>query len=144
MEETTNVELNFVGIPCYQVKDGEEYMNPAQQKHFIQVLTTWKSMLMKDADKAVEYLHENKNCPDPLDRAAHEDEQFFELRTRDRERKLIAKIDQTIETILKHDYGYCSSCDREIGIGRLEARPTATQCIDCKTFSEIKENREIY
>ena len=119
-------------------------INSNQKAHFIEVLKAWKSILMKDADKAVSYLHDNQNCPDPIDRAAHEDEQFFELRTRDRERKLIAKIDKTIENVIKNDYGFCSSCDREIGLGRLEARPTATQCIDCKTFSEIKENREIY
>ncbi len=144
MEETKKENLNFVGLPCYLPKEGEEYMNPTQQKHFVQVLKAWRTMLMKDADKAVNYLHDNQNCPDPIDRAAHEDEQFFELRTRDRERKLIAKIDQTIEKVLKNDYGYCSSCDREIGLGRLEARPTATQCVDCKTFSEIKESREMY
>lgn len=143
MSGTKEIEYNFVGLPCYVAGPDEEYMNNKQHSHFMAVLKKWREMLMHDADKAVNYLHDNKNCPDPIDRAAHEDEQFFELRTRDRERKLIAKIDKTIERILKSDYGFCDSCGREIGIGRLEARPTATQCIDCKTYSEIKENREL-
>ena len=143
MTSVSQEEKNFVGMAYYKPEPDEEYMNPSQQKHFVAVLKAWRSMLMKDADKAVSYLHDNQNCPDPIDRAAHEDEQFFELRTRDRERKLIAKIDKTIEKVLKNEYGWCSSCDRPIGLARLEARPTAPQSIDCNTFSAAPADREI-
>ena len=81
------------------------------------------------------------NFPDPSDRATQESEFSLELRTRDRERKLIKKIDEALDAIGSGDYGYCESCGIEIGIRRLEARPTATLCIDCKTLDEIREKQ---
>jgi len=84
---------------------------------------------------------EAANFPDPVDRAAQEEEFSLELRTRDRERKLIKKIEKTIILIKEDDFGFCESCGIEIGIRRLEARPTADLCVDCKTLAEIKEKQ---
>jgi len=84
---------------------------------------------------------EAANVPDPADRASQEEEFSLELRARDRERKLIKKIDETLQLIEDNEYGWCDSCGVEIGIRRLEARPTATLCIDCKTLAEIKEKQ---
>ena len=126
----------------YKVKSGEEYMNPDQREHFKQILHAWKQDLMEEVDRTVTHMKdEAANFPDPSDRASQEEEFSLELRTRDRERKLIRKIDKTIDLIDQDDYGYCESCGIEIGIQRLEARPTATQCIDCKTLDELKEKQ---
>ena len=84
---------------------------------------------------------EAANFPDPVDRAAQEEEFSIELRTRDRERKLIKKIEKTLQKIEEDDFGFCESCGIEIGIRRLEARPTADQCVDCKTLAEMKEKQ---
>jgi len=128
----------------YQRKRGEEYMNDAQLNHFKEMLLKWKAELMQEVDRTVNHMKdEAANFPDPADRATQEEEFSLELRTRDRERKLIKKIDATIELIEQNDYGYCEACGVEIGIQRLEARPTATQCIDCKTLAEIKEKQEL-
>jgi DnaK suppressor protein len=117
-------------------------MNEKQKSHFHEILTEWKSQLMTEVDRTVNYMQdEAANFPDPADRASQEEEFSLELRTRDRERRLIRKIDSTLELIDQSQYGYCESCDVEIGIRRLEARPTATQCIDCKTLDEIKEKQ---
>lgn len=97
---------------------------------------------MEEVDRTVSHMKdEAANFPDPADRASQEEEFSLELRTRDRERKLIKKIDSTLELIENDDYGWCDTCGVEIGIRRLEARPTATQCIDCKTLDEIKEKQ---
>ncbi|MGB1271222.1 MAG: RNA polymerase-binding protein DksA [Endozoicomonas sp.] len=126
----------------YQEKDGEEYMNDQQVEHFTQILLNWKRELMEEVDRTVNHMQdEAANFPDPADRASQEEEFSLELRTRDRERKLIKKINQTLGRIEEDDYGYCDSCGVEIGIRRLEARPTATLCIDCKTLAEIKEKQ---
>lgn len=126
----------------YEMKKGEEYMNDAQKDHFRGLLMTWKTQLMEEVDRTVSHMKdEAANFPDPADRASQEEEFSLELRTRDRERKLIKKIDSTLELIENDDYGYCDTCGVEIGIRRLEARPTATQCIDCKTLDEIKEKQ---
>ena len=126
----------------YQEKDGEEYMNDQQVEHFTQILLNWKRELMEEVDRTVNHMQdEAANFPDPADRASQEEEFSLELRTRDRERKLIKKINQTLGRIEEEDYGYCDSCGVEIGIRRLEARPTATLCIDCKTLAEIKEKQ---
>ena len=126
----------------YQEKDGEEYMNDQQVGHFTQILLNWKRELMEEVDRTVTHMKdEAANFPDPADRASQEEEFSLELRTRDRERKLIKKINQTLTRIEEEDYGYCDSCGIEIGIRRLEARPTATLCIDCKTLAEIKEKQ---
>ena len=117
-------------------------MNEQQLEHFTNILNTWKKELMEEVDRTVHHMQdEAANFPDPADRASQEEEFSLELRTRDRERKLIKKIDQTLQRIEDDDYGFCDSCGVEIGIRRLEARPTATLCIDCKTLAEIKEKQ---
>jgi DnaK suppressor protein len=126
----------------YVEKDGEEYMNDTQVEHFTNILKQWKQELMEEVDRTVNHMQdEAANFPDPADRASQEEEFSLELRTRDRERKLIRKIDKTLTRIEEEDYGFCDSCGVEIGVRRLEARPTATLCIDCKTLSEIKEKQ---
>ena len=95
-----------------------------------------------EVDRTMHHMQdEAANFPDPNDRATQEEEFALELRTRDRERKLIKKIDEAVLTLETRDYGYCELCGVEIGVGRLEARPTATLCIDCKTLDEIKERQ---
>lgn len=126
----------------YVEKAGEEYMNERQIAHFTQILQNWKRDLMEEVDRTVNHMQEDAaNFADPADRASQEEEFSLELRTRDRERKLIKKINDTLTRIEEDDYGYCDSCGVEIGIRRLEARPTATLCIDCKTLAEIKERQ---
>lgn len=134
--------MDIHGITPYQPKKSEEYMNEAQHEHFILILQAWKHELMEEVDRTMSHMKdEASNFPDPADRATQEEEFALELRTRDRERKLIKKIDQTLETIKNDEYGWCDQCGVEIGIRRLEARPTATLCIDCKTLDEIKEKQ---
>ena len=124
----------------YKVKKGEEYMNSDQLDHFKVILHAWKQDLMEEVDRTVNHLKEDAaNFADPNDRASQEEEFSLELRARDRERKLTNKINDTLELIEQDEYGYCDTCGVEIGIRRLEARPTATLCIDCKTLAEIKE-----
>lgn len=126
----------------YQMKEGEEYMNEAQREHFKMILNGWKRELMEEVDSTIHHMQEDAaNFADPSDRASQEEEFSLELRTRDRERKLTKKINETLERIDADDYGFCDSCGVEIGIRRLEARPTATLCIDCKTLAEIKEKQ---
>ncbi len=128
----------------YEVKDGEEYMNPKQKDHFRHLLLSWKKELMEEVDRTVSHMKdEAANFPDPADRASQEEEFSLELRTRDRERKLIKKIDSTLELLESDDYGYCNACGVDIGVKRLEARPTATLCVDCKTLDEIKEKQTL-
>jgi DnaK suppressor protein len=134
----------FKNFEPYKVKRGEKYMNEKQREHFKAILLKWKSQLMQEVDRTVTHMKdEAANFPDPADRATQEEEFSLELRTRDRERKLIKKIDSTIERIEEDDYGYCDACGVEVGIKRLEARPTADMCIDCKTLAEIKERQEL-
>ena len=136
--------LEFNNFEPYKPKRGEKYMNEQQRAHFKTILLNWKSDLMQEVDRTVNHMKdEAANFPDPADRATQEEEFSLELRTRDRERKLIKKIDSTMELIDMDDYGYCEACGVDIGIKRLEARPTATQCIDCKTLAEIKEKQEM-
>ena len=126
----------------YKEKKGEEYMNENQQQHFIDILNAWKDDLMHEVDRTVDHMKDDAaNFPDPADRATQEEEFSLELRTRDRERKLIKKIDESLEFVNNGDYGFCETCGVEIGLRRLEARPTATQCIDCKSLDEIKEKQ---
>jgi DnaK suppressor protein len=127
-------------IKPYVIKSGEEYMGPEQTEHFRAILLNWKRELMEEVDRTVHHMRdEASNFPDPNDRATQEEEFALELRTRDRERKLIKKIDESLIDLDNREYGYCEMCGVEIGIRRLEARPTATLCIDCKTLDEIKE-----
>lgn len=130
------------GFAAYEMKKGEEYMNEPQLKHFRDLLVAWKRQLMEEVDRTVHHMQdEAANFPDPNDRATQESEFSLELRTRDRERKLIKKIDESIANLDSGEYGYCESCGVEIGVRRLEARPTATLCIDCKTLDEIREKQ---
>jgi DnaK suppressor protein len=130
------------GVMPYVEEQGEAYMSPRQHEHFREILLAWKRRLMEEVDRTVHHMQdEAANFPDPNDRATQESEFSMELRARDRERKLIRKIDEAIGRIDKDEYGYCESCGVEIGIRRLEARPTATLCIDCKTLDEIREKQ---
>lgn len=132
--------LAQMGIEPYQMQDDEEYMNAAQKEHFKKILNAWKKQLMEEVDRTVGHMKDDAaNYPDPVDRAAQEEEFSLELRTRDRERKLIRKIEKALNSVDGEDFGYCEACGIEIGIRRLEARPTATMCIDCKSLAEIKE-----
>ncbi|MBW5802970.1 RNA polymerase-binding protein DksA [Coxiella endosymbiont of Ornithodoros amblus] len=137
--KTKTTDLRF---SPYKLTRGEEYMNGKQQEHFRKILSEWKKQLMKEVDSTVVHLKEEANVyADPLDRASQEEGFSLELRTRDRERKLIKKIERAADALDNGDYGFCKDCGAEIGIRRLEARPTATKCIDCKTFEEIREKQ---
>ncbi len=126
----------------YEISSDEEYMCDAQLKHFEDILTRWKQALMIEVDQTVGHMQSDvENHADPVDRASVEEGFSLELRTRDRERKLLRKIDKSLDEIVNKEYGFCEDCGIEIGIRRLEARPTATKCIDCKTFQEIKEKQ---
>ena len=133
----------FGNFEPYKEKKGEEYMNETQVAHFRQILQAWKQALMAEVDRTVQHMQdEAANFPDPNDRASQESDFTMELRTRDRERKLIKKIEESIGNLDSGYYGYCESCGVEIGVRRLEARPTATLCIDCKTLDEIREKQK--
>ncbi len=126
----------------YAIKKGEDYMNDDQGEHFRAILHGWKYQLMEEVDRTLHHMQdEAANFPDPNDRATQESEFTLELRTRDRERKLIKKIDEAVASLDSGDYGFCETCGIEIGIRRLEARPTATLCIDCKVLDEIRERQ---
>ncbi len=134
--------LAIAGVEPYQVKSGEEYMDKPQRDHFTKILDTWRTQLREEVDRTVDHMKdEAANFPDPVDRATQEEEFSLELRARDRERRLIKKISKTLKKIEEDDFGFCDSCGVEIGIRRLEARPTADLCIDCKTLAEIKEKQ---
>ncbi|MCY3794930.1 MAG: RNA polymerase-binding protein DksA [Gammaproteobacteria bacterium] len=136
------IDSPFTNFTPYEPKADEPYMSPTQLQHFRTILTRWRMDLMEEVDRTVHHMQdEATNFPDQVDRATQEEEFTIELRTRDRERKLIRKIDQTIELVDQQDYGYCDTCGMEIGLRRLEARPTATQCVDCKSLAEIKERQ---
>ena len=138
----TAADSPFRNFVPYAPKEGEEYMNREQVAHFRNMLNDWRRELMEQVDRTVNHLQdEASNFPDPLDRATQEEELGIELRTRDRERRLISKINQTLDRIEQDDYGYCDSCGVEIGLRRLEARPTATQCVDCKALDELRERQ---
>ncbi|MCR4345660.1 MAG: RNA polymerase-binding protein DksA [Sulfuricaulis sp.] len=131
-----------MGIKPYVAKKGEKYMNKKQQEHFRAVLNAWKDELESEITRTVQQMRDvPENPPDPNDRASQETDMSLELRSRDRERKLIKKIDESIDRIASNDYGYCEVCGVEIGVERLEARPTAELCIDCKTLDEIREKQ---
>jgi DnaK suppressor protein len=130
------------GIAPYKQHKGEEYMNDKQVEHFRNILLAWKRDLMEEVDRTVHHMQDDAaNFPDPNDRATQESEFSMELRARDRERKLIKKIDESIRHLDNDEFGYCEACGVEIGVKRLEARPTATLCIDCKILDEIREKQ---
>lgn len=137
MAETRNKTV----VP-YSPKKGEAYMNAKQLAHFRRLLDDWKADLSHDIDRTVHTMQDEATIyADPNDRASQESDIALELRNRDRERKLIKKIEETIAKIDANEYGYCDSCGIEIGLKRLEARPTATLCIDCKTLDELRERQ---
>jgi DnaK suppressor protein len=133
----------FRGFTPYQPEDGEDYMNDPQKAHFRAILTAWKEQLMEESRRTLNHMQaEFAPLADPNDRASQEEEFSIELRARDRERKLLRKIDSALERLTSDSYGYCESCGIEIGIRRLEARPTAELCIDCKHVEEIRERSQ--
>jgi DnaK suppressor protein len=134
--------MRHKAFPPYAAKKGEEYMNKKQLAHFRGILEALKVELGQDIDRTVHTMQDEATVfADPNDRASQESDMALELRNRDRERKLIKKIEETIGKIENQDYGYCESCGVEIGLKRLEARPTATLCIDCKTLDELREKQ---
>jgi DnaK suppressor protein len=134
--------MGSLGIPSYKAEPNETYMNKKQRMHIESVLLAWRQFLMEEVDRTVSHMKdEAANFPDPADRASQEEEFSLALRKCDRERRLIKKIEDALERLDTEGFGYCEACDAEIGLGRLEARPTATLCIDCKTVSEIKERQ---
>jgi len=137
------IAMGLEGIEPYKPKKGEEYMSDAQKAHFRLILETMKKQLMEDVDLTVSNMRDDdKNLSDFTDRATKEENLSIMLRTRDREGKLLKKIEESIDRLDHNDYGYCESCGVEIGIRRLEARPTAVLCIDCKTLDEIRERQQ--
>ena len=136
------LELSRKNFTPYALKKGEEYMNSKMRSHFRKMLEQLKAELSEEIDRTVHTMQDEATVfADPNDRASQESDMALELRNRDRERKLIKKIDETIGRIDADEYGYCESCGVEIGLKRLEARPTATLCIDCKTLDELREKQ---
>jgi DnaK suppressor protein len=134
--------LSHKPVAPYKAKKGEAYMNPNQLDHFRQIMNDIKAGLGKDIDRTVHTMQDEATVfADPNDRATQESDMGLELRNRDRERKLIKKINEMLVKIDAGEYGYCDNCGVEIGLNRLEARPTATLCIDCKTLDEIREKQ---
>lgn len=126
----------------FSPEPGEDYMSARQLAHFRMALEGVRLELGKDIDRTVHTLQDEATVfADPNDRASQESDLALELRSRDRERRLIKKIDEALNRIENGEYGYCDSCGVEIGYLRLEARPTATLCIDCKTLEEMRERQ---
>jgi DnaK suppressor protein len=138
-----NAASNLIhGVKPYVQKKSEEYMSKEMRDHFRAILNGWKNELLDEVSRTVHTMQdETANHPDPNDRASQETDMALELRSRDRERKLIKKIEEAMGTIDSGEYGYCETCGVEIGVQRLEARPTATLCVDCKTLDEIREKQ---
>lgn len=135
--------LEMLGLSPYKQRKTEDYMSPKMREHFKKILMALRQRILEGGDKIVTHMKEEAiNYPDPNDRASQEEDFRLELRTRDRERKLLKKIEESLELLREKDYGYCEVCGVEIGLRRLEARPTATLCIDCKTLDEIREKQQ--
>jgi len=142
IQNTETIISGPMGIKPYVLSKNEFYMNDKQVEHFKVILTMWKEQLIGEMNRTMQHIkNDAANFPDPIDRASQEEEFNLELKTRERERKLIKKIDEALEKIQGGDYGFCVDCGAEIGIKRLEARPTASQCIECKTIAEIREKQ---
>ncbi|EPE37844.1 RNA polymerase-binding protein DksA [Candidatus Photodesmus anomalopis] len=134
--------LALAGVQPYQERLSEKYMSNEQVQHFTRILEAWRNQLREEVNRTVHHMQdEAANFPDPVDRASQEEKFSLELRNRDRERRLIKKIEKTLTKIEDDNFGFCESCGIEIGVRRLEARPTADLCIDCKTLEEIKEKQ---
>ncbi|MCD6039405.1 MAG: dksA [Gammaproteobacteria bacterium] len=135
--------LEVLGISPYKVKKTEEYMGASMRSHFTQILTLLRQRIMEEADRTIHHMKDDAiNYADPNDRASQEEEFRLKLRAGDRERKLLKKIEESLQLLVNKEYGYCEVCGVEIGLRRLEARPTATLCIDCKMLDEIKEKQQ--
>ena len=131
-------------LSALDVRSDVLYMNEAQQAYFRGVLQSWKIALLNEADQTLSHMRESHdNLTEEGDLASQEEDFRLALRARDRDRKLIRKIDQSLEAIQTGEYGYCEDCGDEIGFARLDVRPTATKCIECKTVAEIKEKQEM-
>ncbi len=129
-------------VEPYQIRKGEEYMSKEQLMHFRTILASWKNDLMQEVDRTVLHMKdEAANFPDPNDRATQESEFSLELRTRDRERKLIRKIDEALKRIEDGSYGYCLETGEPIGVKRLEARPVATLSVEAQERRERREKQ---
>lgn len=132
----------IVPFTPYKCANDEDYMSSTQQSHFQDILFSWKNKLLQEAGSTLTGMRQKReNFADEVDLAAHEENFRLELRARDRERRLIKKIDQSLADLKSNEYGYCDDCGSEIGVPRLEARPTATKCIECKTVAELKEKQ---
>jgi len=137
-----NIKIELKPIKPYVIKKNESYMNKSQLEHFRNILLNWKNDLISGVSKTVHYMQdEASNFPDPNDRATQESEFGLELRTRDRERKLLRKIDSALDRISNGSYGYCEDTGEEIGIRRLEARPVATLCLEAQERREHTERQ---
>ena len=134
--------LTRFGIETYKMKAREKYMSKKQLNHFKKILLTWKSQLETEAGKTVIHMkNESISFADPNDRASQESDFGLELRTRDRERKLLKKIQFSLKNIENGSYGYCEETGEEIGLQRLEARPVATLCLEAQERREIKDKQ---
>ncbi|WP_319379683.1 RNA polymerase-binding protein DksA [Thiomicrorhabdus sp.] len=141
MELQTDFIENY---PPYQPAEGEEYMSQQMLEHFKNKLLAWKQQLIQEASSTVSHLKSDSDTPaDPNDRASQEEEFALELRTRDRERKLISKIDKSLKDIENGEYGFCKMSGEEIGLARMEARPTATLTVEMKRKQEIREKQGV-
>ncbi len=143
MKKSSLSLLSLAGVEPYSMKKGEEYMSEEQLQHFKKILQAWHTQICTESNRTMDRMQDDAaNFADPSDRATQEEEFSLELRTRDRERKLLKKIERTLQKLERdEDFGYCDSCGEEIGLRRLEARPTADLCIDCKTLAEIREKQ---
>ena len=138
-------EAFLASIEPYKLNKKEKYMSAKQKRHFAKILERWKQMLQLEQDRTADKIQNNSNhFADESDRATHEEGFTLEIRTRERERKLLSKIDESVDDLSNGVYGFCvnPNCGVEIGIRRLEARPTASLCIDCKTLEEITEKQQ--
>lgn len=138
---SNNSFLALLNMQPYNPKEDEEYMGAEQLKHFEKILLAWEQQLRLAVDNTIYDLKDVENFPDPIDRASQEEEFNLKLRERDRDRKLLKKIKEALGRLKEGNYGFCDECGAEIGIRRLEARPTATQCIECKTITELREKQ---
>ncbi|QJC30855.1 RNA polymerase-binding protein DksA [Enterobacteriaceae endosymbiont of Macroplea appendiculata] len=136
--------LSIAGVQPYQLQPHEKYMNHKQLLHFKQILQAWCNKLKSNKKLTIRYIkNKTSNYPDLIDRAVQEEELNLTLRNQEREQTLIKQIEHTLSKLNTNNFGYCDICAVEIGIKRLEARPTANLCIDCKTLSEIREKQMI-
>ncbi|MBN2689217.1 MAG: RNA polymerase-binding protein DksA [Gammaproteobacteria bacterium] len=133
---------NLFGLKPYKIKKGEEYMNKEQVEHFREILQAWKKQLQEERSRTVTHIQNDAvNYADPIDLASQQEAFSLDLKQSDRARKLIRRIDDALERLGASEYGYCVDCGADIGVRRLEARPIALKCIDCKTFDEIREKQ---